>query len=627
MEIALYLAKTCGLTAVFYLAYHLLLRKETFFRANRWFLLAGMATAVLLPLAVYTKVVWVNPAPATPVNIIALTNLAQVKTVAPAPPTFEFEWWMGLLAVYTIVAAFLLARLFIDFKKIRALFTAQNATRFGRFKIIDSEAVKSPFSFFNYILYNSASLEPGELQGIISHEKVHSSQRHSIDILLAQLFCTAFWFNPFAWLYKKAIAQNLEFIADAEAIKHVDDATAYQKTMLKITLAPQNNTITSHFYQPLIKKRIIMINKPKSKKRNSVKYALVLPVLVAFIALFQIKTEAREKSPEIPAVTLHTTLGDTLISTIKFTITKDSKDENIKEGLTLITNMYGIETSFDAGRNNSKEITSIKVTLNGKGIDKSYKQSSTLPIKNLTVEVGRDANGKLTTNFSNPIEIEVTKNTIKADTLLYDRNAVVVFDDVMYVVDGVKQPKGSDLKTINIDANEIAAINVYKDQQIMLEKYGVTAKNGVIEITTKKNENIVLDKPQPKQSKIVIETEDDGKAKISSWTIQGTVEVSDATPGMDPEFRLANDGNTGFIIRKESTENDLDFCIKALAQNGITVKYSGVKRNSKGEITKIKFELDNNRGSKSEAKFEDTNGIKNLYVGEKDGIPLAYMMK
>ena len=61
--IYLYFIKCFGLIALFFLAYYFLLRKETFFTGNRWFLLAGLFTSVLLPLVFFTKIVWIDPTP------------------------------------------------------------------------------------------------------------------------------------------------------------------------------------------------------------------------------------------------------------------------------------------------------------------------------------------------------------------------------------------------------------------------------------------------------------------------------------------------------------------------------------------------------------------------------------
>ena len=72
----------------------------------------------------------------------------------------------------------------------------------------------APFSFFSYIVYNSSLYNSTELENILEHEKIHSEQNHTTDVLISRIFCIVFWFNPIVWLYKKAIMQNLEFIAD-----------------------------------------------------------------------------------------------------------------------------------------------------------------------------------------------------------------------------------------------------------------------------------------------------------------------------------------------------------------------------------------------------------------------------
>lgn len=696
-NIALYIAKACALTIVFYGAYYLLLRKETFFRANRWFLLAGMATSVLLPLAVFTKIIWVQPPPVSPVTIMSVAQVAAAQGMvqpvpAPAPALFQFEWWMGLLTVYMVVSVVLFARLVIDFKRILSLFKGQNSTRLGSFKIIDSRVAKSPFSFFNYIVYNSASLDSGELQGIISHEKVHSSQRHSIDLLLAQLFCIVFWFNPFAWLYKKAIAQNLEFIADAEAVKHVNDVTAYQKTLLKMTLELHGSSLASHFYQPLIKKRIIMINKPKSKKRNMAKYTVVLPLLAVFVGLFQIKTEAREKAT---AFVSNPNVEDTLIQSNKFTLTPYTKEEHIKENMALIAKTYSINASCDTGRNDAGEIISVKVELTGNGLDKVYEENNKTLINNLTIEVSRDANGKLTAGFSNPVEIKAGNGIIPLrannNTVTVNSANITELDNMLVVIDGVKKGKATEWE--KIEPNNIVAINVYKNEAEAVAKFGPGAEKGVIEITTRKNapaqnttiftttyiepgtsgdnagvssgylklknggnpnykkayislngkeisvsdfENInpddvstILTIPEGNESTVnsfgpraangvIMVT----AKKIVRWEAQGGVKYSDN----DGKSEISLIENSGFIINKNTTEDQLKSYITILAKSGIKMTYGSIKRNSSGEMVKIKVELSRN-GNKASATYESSTGIPIFYAGEKDSDVAIYTTK
>lgn len=63
-SVIIYILKASGLLAVFYLTYYILLRKETFFKTNRNFLLVGLVTSLVLPLLVLTRTIIVEaPAP------------------------------------------------------------------------------------------------------------------------------------------------------------------------------------------------------------------------------------------------------------------------------------------------------------------------------------------------------------------------------------------------------------------------------------------------------------------------------------------------------------------------------------------------------------------------------------
>jgi hypothetical protein len=287
--IAIYLLKSCSLLLLFFVAYSLLLRKETFFTANRWFLLAGLVTSVVLPLVVFTKIIWVDPLP------VAYDWSSLPKRSLVDEDYTEKYIYIGLALAYSLGALGLLTKFGFDFYSLRKIVKGQNIVNHNDFTFIDSPENIAPFSFLKTIVYNSDLYTVIELQNIIEHEKVHGEQNHTVDVLIGRLFCILFWFNPLVWLYKKAMIQNLEFIADNQALKRISDKKAYQITLLKITIQDNCVALTNPFYQSLIKKRIVMLNKNQSKKRNSWKYAVILPALTGFMVLFQVEVVAQEK--------------------------------------------------------------------------------------------------------------------------------------------------------------------------------------------------------------------------------------------------------------------------------------------------------------------------------------------
>jgi hypothetical protein len=379
----IFIAKSSGLLVMFYFAYFLLLRKETFFNSNRWFLLAGLITAVVLPFLVYTKVIWVDPTP-LPVLNYSPAYLPQ----AIEKESFEINWNYVALGIYSIGFIALIIKFVLDFYSLNSVLKGKSIKQQADFKFIDIQENIAPFSYFDYIVYNSSMYTASELESIIEHEKVHSDQNHTMDVLISRLFCVLFWFNPIIWLYKKAILQNLEFIADSEASKKIADKKAYQYTLLKITAHESCVSITNHFYQSLIKKRIVMLNKNQSKKRNYWKYYAIVPALVAFVLVFQIETIAQEKK-ESQQVAVKENPGDV------FKIQKNTTDQELKEMSEKLKQKHDVDVVISNVKRNSKnELTAIKVDLKkGNQQAQTVQIQSSAPIKGYGIVITTEADG------------------------------------------------------------------------------------------------------------------------------------------------------------------------------------------------------------------------------------------
>jgi hypothetical protein len=391
----IFIAKSSGLLVLFYCAYYFLLRKETFFNSSRWFLLAGLVTSIILPFLVYTQIVWIEPAPVQPMvtNTISALNYAQVSSQKIEKETFEINWNYILLAIYGIGFLALLIKFAIDFYSLSSVLKGKEVKQQADFKFVDIKENIAPFSYFDYIVYNSSMFTASELENIIEHEKVHSDQNHTFDVLISRVFCVLFWFNPIIWLYKKAILQNLEFIADNEAAKKISDKKAYQYTLLKITTHESCVAITNHFYQSLIKKRIVMLNKNQSKKRNYLKYYAIIPALVAFVFLFQIKTIAQEKERKEQNDIKEVTGKKDPVYVFK--IHKNTTDQELKEMAEKLKKNHDIDVVIsDVKRNAKKELTAIKVDIQkGTGEAQSMQVEGDEAIKTCGIVVTLENNG------------------------------------------------------------------------------------------------------------------------------------------------------------------------------------------------------------------------------------------
>ena len=384
----IYLLKSSGLIAVFYLAYHFLVRKETFFDGNRWFLLAGLFTSLLLPLYFIKKIVFVERPKYSMADLIAYSQKTPVL-ITENNAVEAFDWIQFLCLGYILVAFLLVSKIVLSLISLYRMLYQQQVIKKEQFKLVNLNQNIAPFSFFNYIVVNPNLYSSEELQSILLHEKIHSQEKHSIDVLIAKTFCIVFWFNPFVWLYKKAIIQNLEYIADQKAMQQLEDKKSYQRALLKVVSNQNCLSITNNFYQSLIKKRIVMLNKNQSNKRNSLKYALIIPALIGFVLLFQIQTIAQEKEMS------YSEMKQSKDSSNGIKINKNTTDTEMKIEAERLKNSTGTIVKFSkVKRNSNGEITAIKIDCKSKDGNKSSSHiNSSEPIDPIVVFQTKNAIG------------------------------------------------------------------------------------------------------------------------------------------------------------------------------------------------------------------------------------------
>ena len=282
-----YILKASALLGIFYLCYLFLLKKETTFQLNRKFLISGLFISIILPLIYFTKKVYIE---ANPVPLEFITTTTEGSAVPMETPT---DWWSIAGMIYIVITGFFIFRLCLQLSSVFKIILSNKTYKHAGFNYLKVSNNQLPFSFFHYIVYNPSKHSQKDLDLILEHEKVHARQLHSADIILVNLISCFFWFNPFAWFYKKSVEQNLEFIADRETVNNKAEIKEYQHALVKVSIADLRPALTNHFYQSFIKKRILMLNKKSSTQSPAWKLSLVMPLLLAFMLLFNVKTEAQ----------------------------------------------------------------------------------------------------------------------------------------------------------------------------------------------------------------------------------------------------------------------------------------------------------------------------------------------
>ena len=184
--------------------------------------------------------------------------------------------------IYFIGVVFFSIRFVIQLISLGSIILQSKRKKHGRYTFVQSSNAVSPFSFFNWIVFNPKTFSESELEQIITHEKIHAKHYHSVDILIAHIACIILWCNPIVWFYNKDLKQNLEFIAD-EKTQRQFNRKSYQTILLKTSMPTHQLALTNNFYTSLIKKRIVMLHQSRSKKSNQFKYALVIPLLALFL--------------------------------------------------------------------------------------------------------------------------------------------------------------------------------------------------------------------------------------------------------------------------------------------------------------------------------------------------------
>jgi hypothetical protein len=168
----------------------------------------------------------------------------------------------------------------------------------GNLLIVKLLNSNSAFSFFHYIFLGEL-LKAEDQVSILQHEQVHVEQKHTLDLLFFELLRIVFWFNPFVYIYQSRIVELHEYIADAKSVEHQNKAKYYQNLLSQVFDTQHISFVNPFFKQSLIKKRIIMISKSKSKQIHLVKYALLVPLVL--VMLIYTSSYAQEiKKGEIP---------------------------------------------------------------------------------------------------------------------------------------------------------------------------------------------------------------------------------------------------------------------------------------------------------------------------------------
>ncbi|MDC0006832.1 hypothetical protein OAE07_02535 [Winogradskyella sp.] len=347
-----YLIKASAVITLFYLCFYFFLKKETFFEHNRKFLLIGLLIAIVFPLIVIPIYIPVEPM-LQQESFFVIQESANHN--APVVTENRFNWMHLLPIIYGIGLILFFIQFLFQFGSLIILLLKNPKNKNGMYTYVIVNNRISPFSFFKWIVFNPNAYNETELNLMLTHEKVHASQLHSLDIILIQLGCVIFWFNPFMWLYRNDVKQNLEYIADQITQEKSKNNKEYQHLLLKTSVGEHNISLSNNFYNSLIKERIVMLKKSRSNTKKQWRYLLMLPLLAGLLMSMNTKKVYIESD---------TIIENSSQPTVEFVVTKNTTDKELNAMSAAIENKGGTLVFSQVKRNKKNELVNIFLKLN-----------------------------------------------------------------------------------------------------------------------------------------------------------------------------------------------------------------------------------------------------------------------
>ena len=295
----IYLLKANVGIALFYAFYKLFCQRDTFFQWRRIALLSFLGMSFVYPLLNIQH--WVKEQPSMyELATYYATFMDESENVSdPVTATSEIP---GILTIcyylYLIGVVVLSLRFLVQLLSILRMRWIGKATTLNGQRIISLPCYVSPFSFFQWIFIHLPMLDKESQHEILMHEKTHAKQWHSVDVIISEIINIVCWFNPFMWLLKSEIRLNLEYLADNKVVETSIDHKQYQYHLLGLTHISKQTGLYNNFNVSHLKRRIIMMNKKRTRTAGRIKYALFAPLAAALLIASNISCISTEKQEE-----------------------------------------------------------------------------------------------------------------------------------------------------------------------------------------------------------------------------------------------------------------------------------------------------------------------------------------
>jgi beta-lactamase regulating signal transducer with metallopeptidase domain len=274
--------------------YHLIMEKEKMHQFNRFYLLFCLVFSFVIP---FISIEIIDES----VSAITQTNkgITANATMTIAPETLDYTpiiFW----SLYCVVTSLLLFRFLRNILRITSRTHFNTVINYKNAKLVLLKETTLPHTFWNTIFVNETEYRNRKIEEeLYTHELIHVTQKHTLDVLLIEIVKTLFWFNPLFIFYKKAIQLNHEFLADEKVVNSFNNVPFYQSLLLSKANENQPFYLASNLNYLVTKKRFLMMTKNKSQTKEILKKILLLPILSGLVYFLCIKTVAQESNKAV----------------------------------------------------------------------------------------------------------------------------------------------------------------------------------------------------------------------------------------------------------------------------------------------------------------------------------------
>jgi TonB-dependent SusC/RagA subfamily outer membrane receptor len=281
-----YLIQTLLISGIFIALYKTVIIKSNWFVFNRIYLILTPIIALLVPLITFKETVYVQ------MNGIAAQTQNFVTPISEEQSTNYLL--ISLSAIYFSALIVFLFRFSRNLIGIQKTLRKHRKIKQAGFNYILMDGEEGSHTFLNNIFLSKKDFENNSIDGhILSHERAHAEQLHSLDLIFIEILTSVFWFNPSFWILRNSIKLNHEFLADSAVLKQGATLEKYSISLLESSVRNKALIpIANHYNHQQLKKRIKSMNMKTTSSQK--RFNLLLLMLLFGISIWAFSSTEKE---------------------------------------------------------------------------------------------------------------------------------------------------------------------------------------------------------------------------------------------------------------------------------------------------------------------------------------------